>query len=379
MIKKSIQVVVLFSVLFGLSNCKKTERDILYNKKYIEEIKEVRKETVSFLVFNHVPGASIAVIKDNELIYSEGFGYASKDLEVPAIRETKFRIGTLSELFTNVLYQKLIEEGTIHPDSSVQHYYPDFPAKKYKLTLNHLAQHTSGIRLPKSAEESERALKISMEKGLNSFKEDSLIYPPGYFQDASYFNYNLLGVAMEKATKKHFPQLLKEYVTDTLKLENTLVDDPLSTIKNRSNFFDKNYIGQLSNASTIDLGHRAPSDGLLSNAEDLAKLGNMYLNSDFLTDKCKETVFLPDTLYNKSTAQSANGWMLLVDRNGQKVYGKSGSVKGGGASILVFPEDNMVIAYACNITSPDNNDLVVKIARIFQKHGQPKNTEEKNK
>ena len=205
--KRGIQTLILLSFLFGLSSCEEEAPDVIYNKSYIKEIKAARKELTFFLASNFIPGASITVIKNGEIIYSDAFGLASRDLDVPVKRDTKFRIGGISEIFTNLIYQKLIEEGTLHPDSSIQHYYPEFPEKEYKLNLAHLAQHTSGIREMSPGEEKSNYTNYSLQKGISLVKNDPLVAAPGLYQTASQFNYNILGVVMEKATDKHFRQL----------------------------------------------------------------------------------------------------------------------------------------------------------------------------
>lgn len=361
----NIQLVLLLLVLLGLSSCKKTNNNILYNKKYIKEIKQVRRETALFMARNFIPGATIAVAKDGELIYSEGIGMASKDLEVKATRETKFRVGTVSELFTNLIYHKMIEDGILNPDSSVQKYYPEFPEKEYTISLNNLAQQTSGLREPNHKEQNWRGLNVSLEKGLESFKDDPLLFGPGMYQNPTTFNYNLLGLAMEKASGRRFNQLVQEYVTDTLGLENTIVDNPFKTIKGRTDFFDHNLISQIVNATFYDLRHCAPSSGILSNAEDLAKFANAILYSDYLSEETRKTFFTPQTLSNEMKAQTANGWMLLFDRKGRTLYGKEGSVKGGSAAILIYPDENLVVTYATNLSASLDDSPVFDIAKHF--------------
>ncbi len=363
--KRGIQVVILFFVLSGLSGCKKTEHDIFYNKKYLEEIKASHKD-VSFHMANHfVPGATVAVVKDGELIYSEGLGLASKDLDVRTKRNTKFRIGTLSELFTNIIYQKMVEEGILHPDSSIQHYYPEFPKKQHKVLLKNLAQQTSGIRAPKYSETKNIGFSNSIEKGVKPVLDDPLVLTPGISQDISSYNYSILGLIMEKATDKKFPKILAEYITDTLHLENTVIDNPLISIKNRSDFFDRNYIAQVTNAREIDLRPSAPSNGLLSNAEDLAKFCMAILNSNYLSEETKKALFTPVPLANGAPSGMTNGWILMVDKQGNNVYGKSGEANGGGGSILYIPKENLIITYACNLTSSQDDTPVFKIAANF--------------
>ena len=363
--RRNLQIVLFSVVLIGLGSCQKPDIDIFYNKKYVNEIKKARKETALYMARNFVPGTSVAVCKNGELIYSEGIGLASKDLEVRADRSTKFRIGTMSAIYTNLIYQRMIEEGILHPDSSVQHYYPDFPEKSHKITLNNLAQETSGLRAPTSKEQNWRALNVSLAKGIEQFKDDPLASPPDLYQQPSQFNYSLLGVVMEKASKKHFSQLLKEYLTDTLHLENTMIENPFATVKGRTNYFDHNFISQVINAPFIDLRHKAPAEGLLSNAEDLAKLGNAVLHSDYFGGAINERLFKPENLYNDIKSRMANGWMLLQDRKGRTLYGKEGTVTGGSAAILIYPNEDLVVAYTSNLSTSIDDSPIFDLAGIF--------------
>ena len=366
---------LLFSILLviaGFSGCKKQKTDILYDKRYIKEIKEVRREAIFYLARNFSPGGTFAVAKQGKIIYSEGVGLASEDLNVPVTRNTKFRIGQISELMTNLIYQKMIEENLLNPDSTVQFYYPDFPEKQYKLTLQNLANHTSGIREPNSEERDQTAYNISLQVGIEEFKADSLEFPPGIYQTPNRNNYNLLGAIMENVTDKRFKALLKEYVTDTLKLENTIPDDLFSTIKDRADFYDHNFIAQVIHATSRDFRYRMPSEGLLSNAEDLVKFGNAVLYSDYFSEEIKKNLFEPVKLFNDIPANMANGWVLMNDREGRKIYGRSGTVTGGGAALLIYPEEELVVACAMNLGAFSDDYPVFTMAQHFL----PKSTEE---
>lgn len=364
-IKKFKFTIFLLAILVGLASCKKNNNDIVYNKKYIEEIKKARKDFSFYLTSNSVPGGTIAVSKEGELIYSEGMGFASKDLEVPATRETKFRIGTVTQLFTTLAYQLLVENGTLHPDSSVQYYYPDFPEKKHKITLDNLVESTSGIRSEYSGENHKTNFNINLRKGIDLFKNDSLIAEPGYYQYYSPLNYNLLGVVMENATKKKFPDIINEMVIDTLHMENTVFDNPFATIKGRTDFFDHNIVALVVNAISLDLRTYAPSKGLLSNAEDLVKLGNALLYSDYISDNVKERIFTLSELKSGLLAQKTNGWSIFEDSSGRMLYGTTGYVVGGGATILIFPEEELVVAIALNTTMDIQEPPDYRIANYF--------------
>ncbi|HYQ58500.1 MAG TPA: serine hydrolase domain-containing protein [Draconibacterium sp.] len=359
------RILTLFFVLFALTNCKKTENNIVYDSRYIEEIKQVRKELGFYVSQDFIPGLQIAISKNGKLIYSEAIGTVSKDLEVEADRDNKFRIGTLSELFTSLIYLKMVEDGTLHPDSTVRHYLPDFPEKRFPIKIKTLVSHTSGIRQMTIAEKASQALYGNIKTGLDVFKDDPLMWPPGSNQQQSRYNYNLLGAIMEETSGKKFSELLTEYVTDTLQFNNTCVDHPFGTIKGRTNFYDHNLIAQVINALTKDLSWRQSADGILSSAEDLIKLGDTFLNSDYLSEETRKNLFTPTTLLNNQKTQLANGWIIFTDNLGETVYGREGSVVGGSASIMIVPKDELIIAITTNLTQETANSPIVKIAGIF--------------
>ncbi|HKL32054.1 MAG TPA: serine hydrolase domain-containing protein [Tangfeifania sp.] len=367
----------LFVILFSFSQCRKEKSDILYDRSYIDEIKAARENIRFYMASNYIPGGTFAIAKEGKIIYSEGIGLASKDLETPVNRNTKFRIGQLSSLLTNLMFHRMQKEGILHADSSLQFYYPEFAGKNYKLQLHHLVQQTSGIRNPTVNELDWRGLNVTLQKGIENFANDSLTARPGWYQSPNLFNYNLLGAVMEKETEKEFSVLLKEYVTDTLDLENTMVDNPFITIKGRTDFYDHNFIAQAINATFRDMRYRAPSEGLLSNAEDLVKFGNAMLFNEYFREVTDGNYFEPIPLFNDIPSSMTNEWVLLTDRQGRIIYGKTGSVTGGSASILVYPEEELVLACAVNLTSISDRFPLFDMAQHFltQENQEPEITD----
>jgi serine beta-lactamase-like protein LACTB, mitochondrial len=365
------QFLILMALLFSFSNCGKKTNDILYDSQYKREIEEVRNDASMYLMLNNIPGGTFAIAKEGKIIYSEGMGLASKDLEVPATRKTKFRIGDVSELFTSLIYQMMVEDGSLHPDSSIQHYIPDYPLSNYKqsfnrITLNQLASHSSGIREPSEDELIWNGANITLQNSIVNFKNDPLFSAPGWNEMASVYNYQLLGAIMEKASGKNFPYLLKEYLTDTLKLTNTEIDNPFRTVIGRTDFFDNNLVSQVVNATFQDMRYRAPSEGILSNAEDLVKFGNAILYSDIISNQIKERLFKPIDLLGDFPPTMANGWVILKNTEGNLLYGRVGAVTGGGAVLLIIPDKKLVIAGTVNLTSSDEIPVFKLIAPFLK-------------
>jgi CubicO group peptidase (beta-lactamase class C family) len=366
--KQIYSVITLITLLLVLGSCEKKSAKIIYDSLYKDEIKLVRKDVASHMASNYVPGANFAVAKDDKIIYSDAMGYASTTLDVPMTRKHKLRIGNLSELFTSAMYLKMVENGILHPDSTVKNYIQDYPGTDVEqLALKHLVYHTSGIRKEEQNESDWDGLNANIQKGLKQFMNEPLSIAPGSFEESSMFNTNLLGAIMEKTTKKNFSRLLKEYLTDTLKLTNTLVDNPISIIKGKSDFYHPNMMGQTNNAPCRDLRYIAPSKGILSNAEDLVKFGMAILESDYFSKEFTSKLFEPCILLGNYKSKMAHGWILTSDDKGRHLNARVGSVTGGGAAILIYPDEKLVVAYAENKTLSENNLPIIEIANHFLK------------
>ena len=370
--KPVFQFFIMTIILLGLTNCEKKTNDILYDNQYKKEIAQFRNEAAMYLRLNTVPGASFAISKDGKIIYSEGMGLASQDLEVPATRKTKFRIAELSELFTSLMYQIMVENGTLHPDSTVQHYIPDYPLSAYKetlnkITLNQLVNHSSGIRASKEDEFNWKGQNTTLQKNLDSFKFDPLDFTPGWFESPSSYNYNLLGAVMEKVSGKRFPELLKDYITDTLQLKYTEVDNPFKTIIGRTDYFDYNMVSQVVNATFQDMRYRAPSEGILSNAEDLVKFGNAILFSGLISEQVKSQIFKPTNLLGEFKSTMANGWVIMKNKDGSIMYGRVGGVTGSGSVLLIIPDKKLVVAGIVNLTLINEIPVFELIAPFLRK------------
>src|SRR5215211_408819 len=97
---------------------------------------------------DHIAGAAVSVVKDGELFFAKGYGYADLENKIPVDPEqTIFRIGSLAKLFTWTAVMQLVEQGKLDLDADINTYLdfriPDtYPQP---ITLKHLMTHTSGF------------------------------------------------------------------------------------------------------------------------------------------------------------------------------------------------------------------------------------------
>jgi len=96
-----------------------------------------------------VPGMAVAVVRDDEVIYQQGFGYKDLDSKEPIDPETIFAIGSSSKAFTAMALGLLVDDGLLEWDKPLKHYMPDFELMdKFateRMTATDLVTHRSGL------------------------------------------------------------------------------------------------------------------------------------------------------------------------------------------------------------------------------------------
>ena len=126
-----------------------------------------------------IPGLQVAVGVNGRLVWSEGFGYADRERDIPVTHETQFRIGSVSKPLTAAAVALLYEQKKLDLDAPVQRYVPSFPEKGHPITTRQLAGHMSGMRDYRGDEPLlNRHFKTVLD-GLALFQGDSLLFPPG--------------------------------------------------------------------------------------------------------------------------------------------------------------------------------------------------------
>jgi len=157
---------------------------------------------------NDVTGLSIALVYDQKVVWSEGFGYADKVGNVPATPETVYRVGSISKLFTATAVMQLAEQGIIDIDKPLQSYLPEFSIKSRftdtgPITPRSIMTHHSGLPSEllkgmwnKSPEPFENEVKL--------LRDEYAAYPPNYVYSYSNVGVTILGHALEKVSGHDF-------------------------------------------------------------------------------------------------------------------------------------------------------------------------------
>ena len=123
-------------------------RSVTYShpsRKWTDAAERGRQIMRAGLIQQNLPGLSVAVGVDGDIVWAEGFGWANLENQVPVAPDTGFRVADPSKALTSAAVGLLLEKNTLHLDDEIQMHVPEFPKKQWPVTLRQLMAQVAGV------------------------------------------------------------------------------------------------------------------------------------------------------------------------------------------------------------------------------------------
>ncbi|MBU7026032.1 MAG: serine hydrolase [Theionarchaea archaeon] len=331
----------------------------------------------------HVPGMSIAAVKDNHVVYAQGFGARNLKDNLPATPDTLYGIGSCTKSFTALAVMQLVEQGKVNVTDPVSNYVPfSLGTEENPITIHHLLTHSSGIPnlgiaeilIPRLAGEEEHYIPMGSSTDLlihiNGAKKE-VVTPPG--KRFFYFNggYTLLAEIIERVSGQPYEDYVTQKILTPLKME-------------RSTFLKENYQKDSDAMTSYFVQEKegtveiTPADhpfhkfiygpgGLLSSVKELTHYltfnmndgvyeGVQVVDASLLKDMHKPHIERDPGLFGKSAY--GYGWGITEDFLGHTLVNHGGSTGMSSAYISFVPDLNIGVVMACNMGGAPALELV---------------------
>lgn len=323
---------------------------------YANAIRAARDHVQAIVEQCEIPGLSVAVAVDGRIVWSEAFGYADRERAIPASPQTRFRVASVSKLFTAAAMARLHDAGRLDLDAPIQRYVPGFPDKGYAITARHLASHRSGIR---NYRDDSEALEIRnyrrVTDSLERFKDDPLAFPPDSDFLYSVYGYVLLSAVIEGAAGEDFLASVRRLVFEPLGMNSTGPNYADRAAPHQSCFYDHvtpySLDGRIVPSPENDMSYKWASGGFLSTAEDLVRFGSAHvpaLAQGFLATDTLEILFRPRTRHAGLLGYGL-GWMNMHDLHLRRACFHFGAGSGATSVLFVYPEQRTCFALVANL------------------------------
>jgi CubicO group peptidase (beta-lactamase class C family) len=352
--------IVLITLFFGLN--------LVSQNNVSEEIKS--KIDSVFKDYNDInkPGASVAVVKDEKIIFKKGYGSANLEYDIPNSPSTIFHIASVSKQFTAFSILLLESQGKLSFDDDIRKYIPEVPDFGKTITLRHLASHTSGLRDQwnllamagwrlDDVITKEHVLKlVSKQKELN--------FNPG--EEYTYCNtgFTLLAEVVARVSEQSFAEFTEEHIFKPLKMSNTLFyDDHEKIVKNRAYSYQSNNNGyKKSVLSYANVG----ATSLFTTVEDLALWSINFANPKVGNSSIIKTLNTLAVLNNGETFGGAYG-QFVGKYKGLNEIQHGGADAGYRSYLTRFPDENFSVIVFSNSAQFNSGGIAHEVVDIFLK------------
>lgn len=314
----------------------------------------------------HIPGVSIAVIKNGKIVKTQGYGFANLELKTPVKPETVFKIGSVSKQFLATGIMILIQEGKLSLDDPVSKFLDGTPETWKEITIRHLLTHTSGI-----VREAPGFNPLKIQSDIDVIKTAyplSLRFAPGEKWEYCNVGYFTLAEIIHKVSGQPWDVYLNERVFKPLGMNTTRTTNMTSIIANRAGGYDWSNDRMENTENYLAL---RPSGAFLSTVLDLAKWDAALYNNQIIKSTTREQMWSPVKLNNGNTHPYGFGWELGKIGN-HRIVRHGGSLPGFRADFTRFPDDQLTIVVLTNGDDANANLLAVNIADFYLPNLLPK-------
>ncbi len=351
--------IILFVLIHLLFSCKSTVGTFKNNPTSPKDFAS------NFLIKEKIPGMSISVSKKGTLIWSQGFGYSDiQNKTKVSSTKTQFRIASISKPISAVALATLVDKNELDFDSSIYTYLPNYPKKQYDFTIRQIGGHTAGIRHYKGTEFLLNK-KMSITEGLNIFKHDSLLFKPQSGYKYSTYDWNLLSEIIQKVAQTPFNDYVQKVLFKPLNMASTTLDVSDSIMPNRTKFYIKTDADKIILGPEVSNEYKVAGGGFLSTSEDLIKFGNEIISPQIISETSLKELVKPQILESGKSTHYGIGFSVGKTKNKTPVYSHSGGGVGATTLLLIYPEEEVVIAILTNLSSVPIFDLGKSLESVF--------------
>jgi CubicO group peptidase (beta-lactamase class C family) len=319
----------------------------------------------SIMEREHVPGLSVAVVKDGQLVFAQGYGLANVELDVPATADTVYEVLSVSKQFTATAIVMLAEEKKLALDDAIAKHLAALPDEWSGITIRHLLTHTSGIKDYTDADGWLEKIRLDRtpEELLKPVMEAPLLFAPGERWSYSNSNYYLLGMILEKISGKTYAEFLAERIFKPLAMTSTRIDDYRDIIKRRASGYHWQK-DELGNAAYVSPTQKWSAGAVVSTVNDMAKWEAAIASAKLVPAETQRAMFSPAHLSSGAEVKYGLG-NELDDDHGHRVAGHQGGGLAFNATDLRFVDDNLAVIVLCNLTQAPSRVIARHIAAFY--------------
>lgn len=313
----------------------------------------------------HIPGASVAVVKDGKVVLAKGYGLANVELNVPASETTAYQLASVTKQFTATAIMMLVEEGKVALDDKLPKFVENTPAAWANVTVRHLLNHTSGIKSYTSVPSFALNLRKDYTKAeiIKLAADAPMDFAPGEKWQYNNTGFFLLGMIIEKVSGKEYGAFLNERIFQPLGMSATRVNNLTEIIPQRAMGYTWRN-NKLFNGEYTSPTQPYAAGALISNVLDVAKWDAALYTEQLVKRATLEQMWTPTKLNDGKEQPYGFGWGVDTYRTRKRIS-HGGGIPGFSTFIARFVDDKLTVIVLSNLDGGAAEALSSGIAEFY--------------
>jgi len=319
---------------------------------------------------------AVAVARDGEIIWEDGFGLADRERDIPATEHTPYPLASISKPLTATGLMILVERGRVNLDAPANDYLGGAKLQARvgdaaQATVRRVAGHTAGLPLhSQHFYDDEPYRPPPMDETIHRY--GNLVTAPGERYQYSNLGYGILGGVISRVSGKGYAGFMREEVFAPLGMGHTSVHVGPGLEEGQAVKYTPD--GLVVPPCDSD---SPGASAIYSSAHDLVRFAMFHLKNDLPDQKAIISDAAIDEMQRPSPGTGPTreweregsgygiGWYVGVTEDGLRVIHHSGGTVGVSTVLALIPEENLAVAVLSNTKSPWSDVILIEILRAL--------------
>ena len=337
----------LVSFLFGLALAPSLSGQVDETDRFIRA--EMERQ--------NIPGLSLAVVQDGEVIKVAGYGVSDRERGTPATPETVYKIASVSKPFIAAGVLVLVQDGVLALDDPVHAYLEETPPAWAGITVRHLLTHTSG--LIREAPGFDTAYVQRDADVIETAYPHPLVTAPGEAAEYSNLGYFVLAELIRVVSGEPWDEFIRERVFAPAGMLSTQTTSAEPSADRAQGYMDNDRL-----LAAPDWPALRPSGAFVSTVLDLAKWESALTTGEVLGERIRREMWTPVRLADGSDGPFGLGWQVRHNGERQLVF-HLGGLPGFRAAYVRYPDDGLTVIALMNLNDVDPLAIIGGVANLY--------------
>lgn len=338
------------------------------NEKAASGLRVFESWVDSQMAYSGQPGLSVAVIHDQDVVWSKGLGYSDRENKIEAQSDTIYRVASISKLFTATAVMQVRDNGKLDLQDSIKDYLPWFNVKDEKgpIRVINLITHTSGLPREASGPYWTDNKFPSVDELKTGLVDQNHTLGPWRKWKYSNLAVSLAGMVVEEASGQEYTKYVKDNILDPLGMHNSFMETVPETHPKLAKGYGRRLPdGSRSFSPFTECNGITPAANLATTVMDLAKFAMLQFREDDEVGVLKGETLREMHRIHWIDPKWTMGWGLgfsISRLNGKTYHGHGGAVKGYRTNLRICLEDKTAVIV---FTNADDGDPVKYVDKAF--------------